>query len=106
MRTLQMVPFMGDGSVLAVGGQRQAAQNVLDRYNVNDRLRLRLIKQLGARVGDLPPPVRLCLRDGVGVGAKNISVLIKNVFGYLCALCAQVCTQCATRSCFEVTTIR
>ena len=59
MRTLQMVPFMGDGSVLAVGGQRQAAQNVLDRYNVNDRLRLRLIKQLGARVGDLPPPVRL-----------------------------------------------
>ena len=59
MRTLQMVPFMGDGSVLAVGGQRQAAQNVLDRYNVNDRLRLLLIKQLGARVGDLPPPVRL-----------------------------------------------
>jgi hypothetical protein len=54
-----MVPFMGDGSVLAVGGQRQAAQNVLDRYNVNDRLRLLLIKQRGARVGDLPPPVLL-----------------------------------------------
>ena len=29
---------------------------------------------------------------------KKISVLIKNVFVYLCALCARVCTQCAKGS--------
>ena len=102
-----MVPFMGDGSVLAVGGQRQAAQNVLDRYNVNDRLRLRLIKQLGARVGDLPPPVRLSpARWEWELVQKKISVLIKNVFVYPCAQGARVCTQCAKGSCFETTTFR
>ena len=90
-----MVPFMGDGSVLAVGGQRQAAQNVLDGCNVNDRMRLRLIQQLGARVGDLPPLVRLLPAGWSGSWRKKVSVLIINIFVYPCAHSAQVCTQCA-----------
>ena len=83
-----MVPVMGDGSVLAVGGQRQAAQNVLDRYNVNYRLRLRLIKQLGARVGDLPPPVRLSPAKWSGSWCKkNMAALDR------AGTVIQVCTE-------------
>ena len=52
------MPVIRDDPVLAVGRHRLSAQNVLDRYNVDDWLWLLLLKELGARVGDLPPPFR------------------------------------------------
>ena len=58
MRRLQLVPVMRDRPVRAVGDQGQSAQNVMDRDNVDNRVWLRLIQELGSRVGNLPPPVR------------------------------------------------
>ena len=58
MRMLQLVPGMRDRPVRAVGDQGQSAQNVMGRDNVDNRVWLRLIEELGSRVGNLPPPVR------------------------------------------------
>ena len=59
VRRLQLVPVIRDRPVRAVGDQGQSAQDVMDRDNVDDRFRLRLIEELGSSVGNLPPPVRL-----------------------------------------------
>ena len=48
-----------DRPMCTIGDKGQSAQNVTDRYNVDDRLRLWLIEELGSRVGHLSPPVRL-----------------------------------------------
>ena len=58
MRRLQLVPVMRDRPVRAVGDQGQSAQNVMDRDNVDNWIWLRLIEELGSRVGNLQPPVR------------------------------------------------
>ena len=58
VRRLQLVPVIRDRPVRAVGDQGQSAQDVMDRDNVDDRFRLRLIEELGSSVGNLPPPVR------------------------------------------------
>ena len=59
MRNLQLVPVIPDRPMCTVGDKGQSAQNVIDRDDVDDRLWLRLIEELGSRVGHLPPPVRL-----------------------------------------------
>ena len=58
MRRLQLVPVMRDRPVHAVGDLGQSAQNVMDRDNVDNRIWLQLIEELGSRVGNLPPPVQ------------------------------------------------
>ena len=56
MRRLQLVPVKRDRPVRTVWDQGQSAQNVVDRDNVDDRLWLLLIEELGSSVGHLPPP--------------------------------------------------
>jgi hypothetical protein len=59
MRALQLVPVIWNRPVHAAGDQGQSAQNISDRDDVDDRPGFCLIKELGSRVCDLPPPVRL-----------------------------------------------
>ena len=61
MRALHLVPVIWNRPVHAVGdqGHWQSAQNIPDRDDVDDWPGLWLIEELGSRVCDLPPPVRL-----------------------------------------------
>ena len=59
MRDLHLVPVIWNRPVHAVGDQGQSAQNIPDRDDVDDWTGLWLIEELGSRVCDLPPPVRL-----------------------------------------------
>ena len=59
MRALHLEPVIWNRPVHAVGDQGQSAQNIPDRDDVDDWPGLWLIEELGSRVCDLPPPVRL-----------------------------------------------
>ena len=85
MRALQLVPVIWNRPVHAVGDQGQSTQNISDRDDVDDRPGLWLIEELGSRVCDLPPPVRLppAARYKTSSEHKHLHKLIFSAHGIL-----------------------